>query len=253
MRTSPRPHALLICLLALLLAISIAANWFLYRQGRLYYAQLNGLRLDPLGLSHYSATPEQPVTGPNQVTVVLFGDSRAAQWPAPVLDGFVFVNRGIGSETSAQSLQRFDAHVPPLAPDVVVIQTGINDLKTIPLFPENTEAIVANCQANIEQIVDKVLALDAQVILTTVFPVGKVPLERRLFWSQDVVLALDQVNAYIRSQEKPGVTVLDTFAVLADESGSLRSAYSLDMLHLNAVGYEVLSQELVEALESLND
>ena len=252
MKPSPKPHARLPWLLAVLLVGSLAANWFLFRQGRWYYTQLNALRLDPVGLSHHSTAPEQQVAAPDQTIVVLFGDSRAAQWPAPALDDFVFVNRGIGAETSAQSLQRFDAHVTPLRPDVIVIQTGINDLKTIPLFPENTEAIVANCQANIQQIVDKSTALDTQVILTTVFPVGKVPLERRLFWSQDVVLALHQVNAYIRSLEKPGVTVLDTFAVLADENGSLRPAYGQDTLHLNNVGYEALSQELAEALESLN-
>jgi lysophospholipase L1-like esterase len=253
MRSSPKPHALLIWLLAFLLAGSIAANWILFRQGRGYYEQLNALRLDPVGLSHYGTAAEQHVAGSGQVTVVLFGDSRAAQWPAPALDGFAFVNRGIGAETSAQSVQRFDAHVFPLSPDVVVVQVGVNDLKTIPLFPERTEAIVANCQANIRQIVEKAADLDAQVILTTIFPLGRVPLTRLPFWSEDASSAVDQVNAYIRSLEGPGIKVLDAFAVLADEQDKIQSAYSQDMLHLSTAGYEALNRELVKTLEALND
>ena len=68
---------------------------------------------------------------------------------------------------------------------------------TIPLFAERKEAIVANCQANIGQIVDLATGLDATVILTTVFPVGKVPLARRPFWSKNVPLAVDEVNPRI--------------------------------------------------------
>jgi lysophospholipase L1-like esterase len=46
--------------------------------------------------------------------------------------GFSFVNRGINTQTSAQVLGRFDKHVVPLHPNIVIVQVGINDLKTIP-------------------------------------------------------------------------------------------------------------------------
>jgi len=65
--------------------------------------------------------------------VVFFGDSRAYDWPAPSgLEGLEFVNRGIGNQTTAQVLGRFEAHIAPLHPQVVVLQVGINDLKLIP-------------------------------------------------------------------------------------------------------------------------
>ncbi len=53
-----------------------------------------------------------------------------------------FVNRGIGNQTTAQVLGHFHAHVAPLHPQTIILQVGINDLKTIPLFPEQAETII---------------------------------------------------------------------------------------------------------------
>ncbi|MEK0196152.1 hypothetical protein WME70_32745, partial [Microcoleus anatoxicus PTRS1] len=40
-------------------------------------------------------------------------------------------------------------HVASLKPKIIVIQVGVNDLKAIPLFPEQKEAIIRNCETNI--------------------------------------------------------------------------------------------------------
>jgi lysophospholipase L1-like esterase len=184
--------------------------------------------------------------------VVFFGDSRAQGWPEPSLSQYNFVNRGIGNQTSAQVAQRFEHHVEPLHPRVIVIQVGINDLKTIPLFPGRKRSIIANCQENIGRIVADSTRLGASTVLTTILPVGKVPVERRLFWSKDVALAVDEVNTYIRSLEGPDVTVLDAFSLLADRQGVARPEYSKDLLHLNAAGYETLNSELARVLAALD-
>jgi len=87
--------------LAIGLLASVALNCFLFRQCKEFYVQLNGTRLDPLGLSHYSTAPDQQdPASTDRPTVVFFGDSRAASWPAPGLPQFTFVNRGIDGETS---------------------------------------------------------------------------------------------------------------------------------------------------------
>jgi len=109
--------------------------------------------------------------------------------------------------------------VEPLQPQVIVVQVGINDLKAIPLFLQRKARIIANCQENIAQIVAHSTDLRATTILTTIFAVGKVPVQRRPFWSDDVALAVDEVNAYIRSLEGQDVIVFDAFSVLADHRG----------------------------------
>jgi lysophospholipase L1-like esterase len=246
-------HRLLVILLLIALLISVALNVVLFSKGKAYYKQLNALMLDPLGLSYYPVNTEQLLgSQPPRSRVVFLGDSRAQDWLFPLdVESFEFYNRGIGNQTSVQVLARFEEHVAPLDPDVVVIQVGVNDLKMIPLFPERREEIVANCRANIEHLVHRSLELDAVIVLTTIFPLGDVPLERRLFWSEDVAVAIEEVNAYIFSLEQEGVAVLDSGAILADEEGQMQEAHSQDLLHLNEAGYNALNVELVSILRAL--
>ena len=129
-----------VCLLGLIalivaLAVSIQLNIQLYREAADNYRDLNGVRLDPLGLSVYAAANQQSLPAERPV-VVIIGDSRAAEWTAPTMSNFTFVNRGIGAQTTAQVLGRFAPDVAPVTPDIAVIQVGINDLKALPLFPE---------------------------------------------------------------------------------------------------------------------
>ena len=247
---SNRIFIIVIVLLVIALAVSIVGNYLLFKQGEQYYNQLNLTRLDPLGLSVY---PPQENENSEKPRVVFFGDSRVYQWPEPSgLEQFEFINRGIGAQTSTQAVERFDEHVLLLHPDIVLIQMCINDLKTIPLFPHLKSWIVTNCKNNIEWSVEETRNQGGTVILTTVFPLGKLPIERRLFWSDDVGEAIQEVNEYIYSLEGDGVIVFDTGQVLAGENGLVRDEYSRDFLHLNEVGYEALNEELVSILEEID-
>lgn len=109
-------------------------------------------------------------------------------------------------------------------------------------------AIIANCRANIERIVTASRRLGAVVILTTIFPLGNILIERRLFWSDDVADSIAQVNGFIHSLESEGVVILNTEAILADERGIVRGEYSHDFLHLSAAGYEALNKALIPIL-----
>ncbi|MCB0007298.1 MAG: SGNH/GDSL hydrolase family protein, partial [Anaerolineales bacterium] len=159
-----------------------------------------------------------------------------------------FSNLGIGAQTSAQVLLRYEAHVAPLEPDIIVLQVGINDLKTIPLFPERREELVTDCQDNIAAIVTKARADGALVILSTVFPAGDVPLQRRPFWSAGIDAAIVEVNAFLQTLADDHILVFDSYSLLADDEGSLSSDYARDELHLNSAGYERLNEALAQLL-----
>jgi lysophospholipase L1-like esterase len=240
---------LLSCLVALLVSLSL--NVLLFHQAKRYYLQLNKTNLDPLGLSTYSADSlPQGVPATSTATVVFLGDSRAEMWSTPAkLKGFSFVNRGINTQTSAQVLGRFDKHVVPLRPNIIVVQVGINDLKTIALFPERKAAIITNCKANIQQIVERSLNTGATVILTTIFPIGPVPLTRQPFWSADIAQAVSEVNAYLYSLKAKDVLILDAYSLLA-QNGQVQSNYVRDTLHINEKGYQALNQELTHVLST---
>lgn len=233
-----------------MLAISAGLNYVLYDRAKQYYLQLNETRLDPLGLDYFGSTVHTADSSA-QIRAVFFGDSRAAYWPSPMVDGVEFINIGIGAQTSAQVVQRLDEHLVPLNPDMVIIQVGINDLKTIPLFPNRKDAIIANCENNICQIVERSEAIGATVVLTTIFPAGSVPLTRKPFWSDEVAQAIDEVNSFIKTKKDENVIVFDAFTILADENGMLQKACSYDELHLNTAGYAVLNQEFEKIVDSL--
>lgn len=217
------------------------ALWF-YQRSEIRDRELGLLRLDPLGLQ---AFPESHPTRSARRLVVLFGDSRAAEWTAPGADSEIeYINRGIPAQTSAQVFGRYAAHVAPIQPDIVVVQVGINDLKAIAHFPSAYDQIVAQCEANIDAIVRAARAGHATVVLTTIIPVGEIPLDQRLAWSPAVDRAILQVNAHIRALEGEQVLVLDTAPLLTDSAGVLRAEYQRDYLHLNARGYAVLNEQL---------
>ena len=236
-----------VILLLVLLTLSMVMNGLLFNYARQYYLDLNAVRLDPLGLDNDVMT----VPDSTKTAVVFFGDSRAARWPAlSGLTRFEFINRGIEAQTSAQVLQRFDYQIKPLRPRVIVVQVGVNDLKTIPLFPDRKTAIVAACEDNIRQIAARGSEIGSIVVLTTIFPVGEVPLERRLFWSPDISVAVVEVNTYIHSLAKSGVIVFDAYSLLSD-NGVLQRQYAEDELHLSTLGYKTLNDQLALALSNI--
>lgn len=233
------------------LIVSLALNILLFHRARYYYLKLNSTNLDPFSLQAFS-TESLPynVSATSTTTVVFFGDSRTEMWSNPAnLKGFYFVNRGIDTQTSAQVLGRFDEHVLRLHPNIVIVQVGINDLKTIPLFPGQKDAIIATCKANIQQIVARSVNNGATVILTTIFPIGPVPLIRQPFWSPDIAQAVLEVNAYLYSLKAKNVLILDAYSLLA-ENGRAKSDYVYDTLHFNERGYKVLNQELTKVLST---
>lgn len=236
-----------------LVGASVALNIFLYGQVKKYYVELSQVRLDPLGLSYY--TQDYKLKDKEDAKrVVFFGDSRVASWPAPRIDGYEFINRGVDGQTSAQTSQRFEHHIQDLDPDIVVIQVGVNDLKTIPLMPENRNVIIDLCRANIRQMVEESRALGATVIITTILPVGEVPIIRKPVWSDDIAQAIYEVNGYIDSLDNNDdqVIVFDSFSALANDQGRMAENYREDELHLNEQGYNALNQAFVEFFETAN-
>jgi len=240
-----RRNTITLTILSLILAASLTANVLTFRKARGYYLQLHAIRLDPLGLGAF------PNASPAMLppAIVFFGDSRARQWPAP--DGWkgaTIVNRGIGNQTTAQVLGRFPQHVASLKPGLVVLQVGVNDLKTIPLFPSEKEKIVRNCQANIARLVRDAVESGSRVVVTTIMPLGKVPIERRPFWSDDVATAIKEVNATITAMGGERVSVFDTGQILAGPDGTVDPKYSRDLLHLQPEGYAALNRAIAPLL-----
>ncbi|GAB4425543.1 MAG: SGNH/GDSL hydrolase family protein [Anaerolineae bacterium] len=176
--------------------------------------------------------------------ILFYGDSRAADWPAPALPGARFANRGIPGDDTAGALRRFPRDAAALAPDVIVLQLGVNDLTgAIYVPPQRAGEIIAACQANLRQIVARAVDLGATLILTTIFPPAADP---RAGWSRDhaaLAETIEQVNRDLRQLAGERVTLLET-APLLTEQGRVKPDFALDTLHLNRAGYAALNTAL---------
>jgi lysophospholipase L1-like esterase len=236
------------------LAASLCGNVVLAGRAVHQYESEEAVRLDPAGLKVYRDKPApSALAGQGDARpVVLFGDSRALMWTDPKAPaGFSIVNRGIGYQTTAQIALRIDPDVVPLHPGVVVLEAGVNDLKSIATFPDRRAGIVADCEANLARIVRRCTDMGAAVVLVTVFDIGSVPRWRMPFWSEDVEASVKEVNAFLHTLAGDHVVLLDAAPVLDDETGHVAPGYQLDYLHLSPAGYAVLNARLEPLLASL--
>lgn len=246
MQKSARMFRLALILTVTTLLTSLALNIILFIGARHYYLLLNQTTLDPLGFEYFTGNLNPSNVDKSTPKVVFFGDSRAEAWAfSREIKGFAVVNRGVSGQTSTQVLGRFEKQVLPLRPQIVLVQVGVNDLKTIALFPDRKTTIVANCKTNIQEIVQRSRSLGATVILTTIFPPGEIPLIRKPFWSSEVDQSITEVNSYIYSLQAPNVIILDSYSLLNQNQ---KNQYYQDSLHLNSKGYEILNKELTKVL-----
>ncbi len=246
--------------LGLFLAISFLGNIYLYQKLKQTYLDLYKVKLNPLGINRYSQQEKPYITKKSRV--VFYGDSRAYQWKYQEKDNdFQFINRGINGQTSTQVLWRFDAHIAQLKPKVIVLQMGINDLVILSTPSKTRKDIVQNCKNNIAQIIERANSIDSDIIITTIFPLGKgqIPFELRPFWSSvnEMERSINEVNQYIRSLRddttsaySDRVFVLDAYSLLHREDQD-KLKYYQDLLHINQEGYKLLNQELKSILNDI--
>jgi lysophospholipase L1-like esterase len=176
--------------------------------------------------------------------VVLFGDSRAAQWsPEPALGSRAkLVNRGIDGETTEQMKLRFESDILSLRPTVVVIQAGINDLVAASLVTGSLrEEIVDRCASNLQEFARRAAEQGIDVVLLTIIPPARPPFYRWFVWDSAIWGIVDSVNERIGSAATDGrVAVVDSRAALMS-NGSWNRGVTRDTLHLAAPGYALLN------------
>lgn len=247
-------HHWILGIISTALLLSLAANYFLFQRYRSTYARVQEVQLNPLHMDFYSTTSPFDQDS-DRAKVLFFGDSRAWAWNAPSgMAHLQFANRGIGGHTTAQCLGRYEAHVAALDPDILVIQMGINDLKAIPLFPDQEQTIQDNCLKHIQEQVTMARDSGILVILSTIFPVGDLPLARRAVWSPKVDQSVAEVNQQLIDWAKSdsGIVILESVSVLAGAEGHVRPEFQQDFLHVNPQAYEELNQALIKILSELS-
>jgi lysophospholipase L1-like esterase len=211
-----------------------------------YYKEVCRLRLQPGFINDAREMPPLPRPGA-QRRIVFVGDSRVTRWrPAPDLHGAQLVWRGIDGETTFQLVGRFSADVIALAPDVVVIASGINDLVAACALSK-CDMVVHRTATNLLTVARAAADAGADVYLLTIVAPATPPIWRRFVWSDGILIATNNVNEALTAAAVDGVHVLGADRLLRADSGYLNEKYAEDTLHFSATAYAKLNRLIADS------
>lgn len=144
-------------------------------------------------------------------------------------------NAGVGGNTSAQMLARFDTDVTPFNPQVVFLMAGVNDIAQNVSF--------ATFKANVEAIRAKAQGIGAALALGTLTPTSTADRKARTVqWNH-------WLRKYAADNDLP---LVDTYEALVDPvTGSLKVEYDADGIHPTTLGRSVLGKLVSDQLASL--
>lgn len=184
--------------------------------------------------------------GKGELRVVFYGDSITDAWgrrpdTGTFFPGKPFVNRGIGGQTTAQMVVRFQQDVVNLKPTVVVILAGTNDVagNTGPMTPAMTED-------NFRAMGDMAKAAGIKLVIASILPAGDFP------WHHGMEPApkIKGLNTWLQEYcEKVGATYVDYYASMADEAGAMKPGISKDGVHPNEKGYAMMGPLVLTGIE----
>ena len=172
---------------------------------------------------------------PNEHRIVFMGNSITEGWKTIRPDFFankLYVNRGIGGQTTPQMLLRFRQDVINLSPTVVVILAGINDIagntgpSTIEMIENNIVSMAELAKAN-----------NIKVILCSVLPAYDFPWRPGLEPAEKVIKLNALLKAYAK---KHRLGYVDYFSAMVNKSNGLKEELGSDGIHPNAAGYKIM-------------
>ncbi|MBH0114881.1 GDSL family lipase [Novosphingobium sp. YJ-S2-02] len=187
-----------------------------------------------------------PAPASDEQRVVFIGDSITDLWDLEkFFPGEPYINRGIGSQVTAQMLVRFEQDVVALRPKAVVILGGVNDVSGF-LQVESEEGIVSNIEA-MADIADR---HGIAVVLCSILPVTNTP-QADYVETERKPAQLRRINARLAAlATSRGYAFADYTPVLANESGLLQQRFTRDGVHPLASGYARMAPIVHAAIES---
>ena len=168
--------------------------------------------------------------------LVFIGDSLTQGWVEQVpafFSGRPYVGRGISGQVTRQMRARFQQDVLDLAPAVVVILAGTNDIAANdgPYSPAATHDNLAAMAAAAK-------AKGIRVVIGSVLPAIDFPWRPGLKPAKKIVA----LNKYLRKlAQREGYGWIDYYDPLVDAKGGLSAEYSPDGVHPNVAGYAVMA------------
>lgn len=175
--------------------------------------------------------------------VVFLGDSIMDYWGSRNGKWFSYadwINRGIGGQTTQQLLLRERHDVLDLHPQAVVLEGGSNDMR-LGFSPEEIRDNLLSMGELAQANGLKVFVAQMTPVCDCVRPLTGLRTVQNIHHLNELLLAMAQTKHW---------DVLDFNAPLADAEGKMRAELTVDGVHPNDQGYELLAPVVEHALRS---
>lgn len=155
-----------------------------------------------------------------------------------------YAGRGISGQTTPQMLIRFTPDVIDLKAKVVVILAGTNDIAgntgfaSVKMITDNLKAMAQLAKAN-----------NIKVIFCSILPVKEYPWRKQI---KNPTEKIKKVNAWMKEySQKKGIYYLDYYVGMALQHGGMKPGISIDGVHPNEKGYNIMEPLVVAKIESV--
>jgi lysophospholipase L1-like esterase len=173
---------------------------------------------------------------------VFFGASITGRWDLERdFPEITPINRGVGNQLAPAMLARFKRDVIELEPDAVVIK-----FCSINVRPNLPNTVLEDVMT---MMVDLARLHRITPIVCTIIPAGKPEAKIGDFSVADTLQAF---NRWVRQYAKDNdIALIDYATAIQDENGFLPRDCSVDPVHVNDKGYEILTGAARPVLDSV--
>jgi lysophospholipase L1-like esterase len=176
--------------------------------------------------------------------VIFLGSSIFEFWKTRMPEYFAnnkqYIDRGIAGQISSQLLIRFRQDVINLQPKAVIILAGSNDIAGTTGHVTN-EVILDN----IKSMAELAVANHIKPILCAYLPILDYPWRKGL-QPADKIIALNKLISAYAAQNN--FTLIDYFTPLKDERNGQHPELTVDGVHPNKAGYQIMAKVTDEAI-----
>ena len=187
--------------------------------------------------------PYEVKVNPND-NFLFLGDSITDFYPLEeYYDNIPVVNSGIAGNKTTDILNDMETRVYQYNPTKVFLLIGTNDLDL------TSEDIVDTTFNNIKKIIREIREnrSDATIYVESVYPVNSI-IENSSAGNRTNKKIIELNKKLSNYCSKGNCTYINLFNELKDEEGNLKEEYTEDGLHLNNLGYVVVTRELLPYL-----
>ena len=180
----------------------------------------------------------------NKESIVFLGDSITSRYDLnKYFPNYYVYNSGIAGNMTKDILDNMENRVFAYNPTKVFILIGTNDLVYSGLDNDGIKN-------NIEEIINKIYEKNSntKIYLESIYPVNnsinKEIVETR---TNDNIKDLNNKIEKICNNNK--CTYINMYDNLTDKNGNMKRIYTVDGLHLNKIGYKVITNKLIKYLD----